>query len=135
MATLQFTTSLTQADLESVEPRFVDGVPRPRLLQVAGPLYLQITPSKVAPDGTYTVSKSWLFKFSIDGPRTGMGLGPLAKLSLAAALGKAYTLQEKVERKEDPLADVRRDRRKREEERNSPAHHLRRGRSALCGRP
>jgi integrase len=120
MATLQFTTSLTQPDLESAEPRFVDGVPRPRLLQVAGPLYLQITPSKVASDGTYTVSKSWLFKFSMDGHRTGMGLGPLAKLPLAAALGKAYTLQEKVERKEDPLAEERRDRRKRDEERNRP---------------
>jgi integrase len=120
MAAPRFTTLITPGDLESAEPRFVDGVPRSRLLQVAGPLYLQITPSKVASDGTYTVSKSWLFKFSIDGHRTGMGLGPLAKLPLDEAILEARELQKKVDRKENPLQEERRKRREREQERNRP---------------
>jgi integrase len=120
MATLEFTTSLEQADLENAGPRFVDGDPRPRprLLQVAGPLYLQITPGKSRPDGATPVYRSWLFKFSIDGHRGSMGLGPLSELPLAAALGKAFTLQEKVNRKENPVAEEQRARRKRDEERD-----------------
>jgi hypothetical protein len=120
MAVSRFTTSLTQADLESAEPRFVDGVPRPRLLQVAGPLYLQITPGKPRPDGTFPVSKSWLFKFSIDGHRAGMGLGSLAELPLDEALYRARQKQEQVNRKENPVEEERRARRKRDAERNRP---------------
>jgi hypothetical protein len=70
---------VTQEDCERAEPAFKDGAPRARLINVGGNLYLQITPSKVAPDDTYTVSKSWLFKYSIDGRGRGMGLGSFAK--------------------------------------------------------
>jgi integrase len=116
MAAARFTTSLTQPDLENAGPKVgVDGTPRPRLLQVAGNLYLQITPGKDR------VSRSWVFKFSIDGKRNGMGLGSLAEVPLDEALYRARQMQERVDRKEDPREEERRARRKRDEERSRPA--------------
>jgi integrase len=88
------------------------GAPRPRLLRVAGPLYLQITPGKTQP------YRSWLFKFSIDGRRGSMGLGSLSGLSLDDAILEARELQKKVDRKENPQAEAERARRKRDEERD-----------------
>jgi integrase len=90
-------------------------------MQVAGPLYLQITPGKKLSDGTHAVSRSWIFKFSIDRQRTGMGPGSLAELPLDEALYRARQMQERVDRKEDPREEERRAQRKREEERSRPA--------------
>jgi integrase len=79
---------------------------------------LQVTPGRVREDGSFNISRSFIYKFSIDGNRDSMGLGSLAELPLAAALGKAFTLQEKVNRKENPKTEEQRARRKRDEERN-----------------
>jgi Arm domain-containing DNA-binding protein len=61
-------------------------------------------------DGTYTVSKSWVFRYSLDGRECRLGLGSFDKLTLDRARLKAVLLQEQVERKEDPK--VQRDREK-----------------------
>jgi Arm DNA-binding domain len=105
---------VTQEDCERAEPAFKDGAPRARLINVGGNLYLQITPSKVAPDDTYTVSKSWLFKYSIDGRGRGMGLGSFAKMSLVEAQVEARVQQKKVDAKTDPLDEKKREKRERE---------------------
>jgi integrase len=123
MAAARFTTSLTQLDLENAGPGVgKDGKPRPRLLQVAGNLYLQITPSKKPrPDGTYALSRSWIFKFKVGKKRTGMGLGPLAELPLDDALYRARQMQEQVDRNENPIEEERRAQRKLEAEHSRPA--------------
>jgi integrase len=114
---------LTQHDCEHAPPAFTpDGLPKPKLYRVGAPgLYLQVSPGRVREDGSFNISRSFIYKFSIDGNRDSMGLGSLAELPLAAALGKAYTLQEKVNRKENPVAEEQRARSKRDEERNRPA--------------
>jgi hypothetical protein len=107
---------LTQADLESAQPGVrEDGSPCPRLLQVAGNLYLQITPGKDR------ISRSWIFKFKVGKKRTGMGLGSLADVPLEEALYRARQKQEQVDRGENPIEEERRAERKREAERARPA--------------
>jgi integrase len=90
-------------------------------MQVAGPLYLQITPSKKPrPDGTYALSRSWIFKFKVGKKRTGMGLGPLSELPLDEALYRARQKQEQVDRNENPIEEEKRARRKLEAAHNRP---------------
>jgi len=46
-------------------PRILDdGTPKTRLINLGNGLRLQVTPSKPRADGTYSVSRSWLFQFS-----------------------------------------------------------------------
>jgi len=58
-------------------------------------------PSKV--DGTYGVSRSWLFRFSLDGRERRLGLGSIKKMPLDKARIKAMALRELVDQKIDPL--------------------------------
>jgi hypothetical protein len=112
--------SLTQTDCETALPRFLDdGTPKTKLINLGDGLCLQVTPSKPRPDGTYAVSRSWLFRFSLDGREQRMGLGPLDRLPLNRARVKALALQEQVEQKINPLDEARRQRHERERERNA----------------
>jgi integrase len=115
-------TLLTQHDCEHAQPTFTpDGKPKAKLYSLGRGLHLQVTPGRACEDGTFTVSRSFIFKFNIDGKRYGMGLGSLSELRLDDALYKARQMQERVDRKEDPREEERRARRKRDEERNRPA--------------
>jgi integrase len=94
----------THADCENAPPSFRgDGTPKTKLYSISDGLCLQVTPSKVAPDGTYGVSRSFLFRFSIDGRERRMGLGPIDRMSLDKARIKALALRELVDQKIDPL--------------------------------
>jgi hypothetical protein len=111
---------LTQAECEAALPRFLDdGTPKTKLINVGDGLLLQVTPSKPRPDGTYAVSRSWLFRFSLDGREQRMGLGPLDRLPLNRARVKALALQELVEQKINPLEEARKQRRDRERKREA----------------
>src|SRR5215472_12153207 len=52
----------------------------PAVLHDGGGLYLRVSP---------TGSKSWVFRFQLDGKRRDMGLGPYPDISLAEARGRA----------------------------------------------
>ena len=52
----------------------------PRVLHDGGGLYLRVS---------HTGSKSWVFRFQLDGKRRDMGLGPYPEISLAEARGRA----------------------------------------------
>ena len=52
----------------------------PAVLHDGGGLYLRVS---------QTGSKSWVYRFQIDGKRRDMGLGPFPDISLAEARGKA----------------------------------------------
>jgi hypothetical protein len=52
----------------------------PAVLHDGGGLYLRVSP---------TASKSWVFRFQLDGRRRDMGLGPYPDISLAEARAKA----------------------------------------------
>ena len=51
----------------------------PAVLHDGGGLYLRVSPG----------SKSWVFRFQLDGRRRDMGLGPYPDISLAEARGRA----------------------------------------------
>ena len=78
---------LTQLDCERADATIKDGRPRARLLTL----------------GSYALSKSWLFSYSLDGKAHRIGLGPFDRLPLDRARVKALALQEQVEQKIDPL--------------------------------
>jgi integrase len=116
------TTPITQEYVESARPNFAaDGKPRPRMLSVGPNLFLQITPGRVQSDGSYSLSKSWVVKYSLDGKRGTISLGTLASLSLADAHVEALAIRKQVARKEDPAEQRRQERRARDTERNRPA--------------
>jgi integrase len=92
---------LSQTDLENAEPRIVNGVPKTRVLNLGNGLMLQIVPGKVV-DGQYSVSKSWLWRYSRDGIERRLGLGSFDKIPLKRARVKAEALQDQLERGIDP---------------------------------
>jgi integrase len=63
-----------------------------------GGLYLQITG-----DGDKSVSKSWIYRYQINGRRRDMGLGPVALFSLAEAREKALAARRLVYEGIDPI--------------------------------
>jgi hypothetical protein len=110
---------LTQLDCERADATIKDGRPRARLLTLGGGLCLQITPGKLREDGSYALSKSWLFSYSLDGKAHRIGLGPFDRLPLDRARVKALALQEQVEQKIDPLEQREQQRRERERQRDA----------------
>jgi integrase len=100
----------TQSDCENAPPAFRgDGTPKTKLYSIGNGLCLQVTPSNEPSkvDGTYGVSRSWLFRFSLDGRERRMGLGQIARMSLDKARIKAMALRELVDQKIDPLDQKR----------------------------
>ena len=67
----------TGSKLTAVEVAKAKG---PAVLHDGGGLYLRVSP---------TGSKSWVFRFQLDGKRRDMGLGPYPEISLAEARGRA----------------------------------------------
>jgi integrase len=111
MAKALTSLSLTHSDCETALPRFLDdGTPKTKLINIGDGLCLQVTPSKPRADGTYSVSRSWLFRYSLDGCERRMGLGPLDRLSLDRARIKALALRDLVDREIDPLEQKRQER-------------------------
>jgi integrase len=111
MAKATPTLITSQAECENAPPAFnSDGTPKTKLYTLGDGLCLQCTPSKVAADGTYGVSRSWLFRFSLDGRERRMGLGPLDRLSLDKGRIKALALREMVDQKVDPLEQKQQER-------------------------
>src|SRR5689334_25120818 len=66
----------------------------PAVLHDGGGLYLRVS-------GTGT--KSWVFRFQLDGKRRDMGLGPYPDVSLAAARDKAAAHRKQRHDGTDPL--------------------------------
>ena len=66
----------------------------PAVLHDGGGLYLRVSP---------TGSKSWVFRFQLDGKRRDMGLGPFPDISLAEARGKATEHRKQRHDGIDPL--------------------------------
>jgi len=62
-----------------------------------GGLWLQCTP------GVNGVTKSWLFRFQLNGRKRAMGLGPFPDVSLAKARDKAQQAREQLADERDPL--------------------------------
>jgi integrase len=77
--------------LSAVEVAKVKG---PAVLHDGGGLYLRVSP---------TGSKSWVFRFQLDGKRRDMGLGPYPDISLAAARGRATEHRKQRHGGIDPL--------------------------------
>ncbi|MDB5410289.1 MAG: integrase family protein, partial [Rhodospirillales bacterium] len=74
----------------------------PAVLHDGGGLYLRVAaPGK---DKTQPCSKSWVFRFQLDGKRRDMGLGPFPDVSLAEARDKATTHRRQRQDGTDPLA-------------------------------
>jgi len=94
---------LSETDLENAAPRIVNGVPKTRVLSLGNGLMLQIVPGKVI-DGQYSVSKSWLWRYSSAGVEHRLGLGSFDKIPLSRARVKAETLQDQLDRGIDPKA-------------------------------
>ncbi|MCC6208567.1 MAG: integrase arm-type DNA-binding domain-containing protein [Gammaproteobacteria bacterium] len=69
-----------------------------------GGLYLQVTPAR---------TKSWIFRFTLNGRSREMGLGPLDTVSLADARNKARDCRILLDRGIDPI-EVRREKRSQE---------------------
>jgi hypothetical protein len=97
----------TQAQCENAEPWDAkDGKPpRPRLYRIGNGLLLQATPTKPDENGTYNVSRSWLYRFTspVTGKERRKGLGSLDTLTLDIARLDARNLQRQVEAGIDPL--------------------------------
>ncbi len=66
----------------------------PAVLHDGGGLYLRVSP---------TGSKSWVFRFQLDGKRRDMGLGPFPDISLAEARGNASAHRKQRHEGIDPL--------------------------------
>jgi hypothetical protein len=72
-----------------------DGKLKARLLSCGAGLGLQITPGKRQDDGSYALTKSWLFSFRFAQKARGMGLGCFASTTPGAVNSpKALTLAE-----------------------------------------
>jgi integrase len=121
------TVTLTQSDCETAAPAFKDDVPRARLISIGKNLYLQVSPSKLDADGNYSVSRSWLFRASLDGKPVTKGLGPLAyvgkpdnsenALTLEDAKLEARGLAKDIKNKINPVEQERQARKERAQER------------------
>ena len=76
---------------------------RARLLSDGGNLYLQVT---IGRDNA--VSRSWVFRYELDGRRREMGLGALDTIGLSEARAKAHSLRKQLVDDIDPLEAKRR---------------------------
>lgn len=76
----------------------VAGLAEPGLYCDGGGLWLQVSPTR---------TKSWVFRYSVDGKRHHMGLGSLRDVSLAEARRLASEIGRRVRAGEDPLAERR----------------------------
>jgi integrase len=107
----------TQADLEAFEAPIVGGIPKTKLLKVSdGPssgLRVQVTPGRVQADGTYSTSKSWIFRYSLYGIERRAGLGSFDSLDLDHARALAIAMQDKVDHGIDPIEDKQQQREER----------------------
>src|SRR5262249_21506104 len=81
---------LTQVDLRQ---------PTPGLYADGGNLYLQVTINRES------VSRSWIFRFTINGKRRDMGLGAVHTISLKDARAKAAELRKVVHEGRDPITE------------------------------
>ncbi|MFC5738638.1 tyrosine-type recombinase/integrase [Sinirhodobacter huangdaonensis] len=70
---------------------------KPGFYSDGGGLYLQVS--------QFGGTKSWVFKFTVNGRRRGMGLGPIHTFSLAEARDKAAELRKVVADGRDPIAE------------------------------
>lgn len=70
---------------------------RPGFYSDGGGLYLQVS--------QFGGTKSWVFKFTVNGKRRGMGLGPIHTYSLAEAREKSGDLRKVVAEGRDPIAE------------------------------
>jgi Integrase len=70
---------------------------KPGFYSDGGGLYLQVS--------QFGGTKSWVFKFTVNGRRRGMGLGPIHTFSLAEARDKAAELRKIVADGRDPIAE------------------------------
>lgn len=98
---------LTQAQVESALPRMRKGVPRARLLSDGNNLALQIQPGAVKANGTYRVSRAWVFRYGVGRKEHRIGLGSLRKVSLKRARQLASDLQAIRKAGGDPLTEYR----------------------------
>lgn len=86
---------LTQKEVAHAKP---DGDSAAKLLADGGNLYLQCTRAR---DGT--ISRSWVFRYEMDGRRREMGLGPLSTIGLSEARDRATALRRQLLDDVDPL--------------------------------
>jgi integrase len=76
----------------------------PKVLHDGGGLYLRVAPNRRYGDGNEGPgSKSWVFRFQLDGKRRDMGLGPYPDISLAEARRKATECRKQRHDGIDPL--------------------------------
>jgi hypothetical protein len=97
----------------------VDGRPKTRVLSLGNGLLLQVVPSAVDANGTYSISKQWLYRYSLDGHEHRIGLRSFDRLSLDNARIEVRILQKQVEQKIDPLEQKQRQRKERERKRET----------------
>lgn len=108
---------LTARTVAAAGPK-VDGAQiRPAMYPDGGGLYLQVTPHKglgsadLDPrEANRTASRSWLFRFSLNGRVREMGLGPLRDIGLAEARELAVTARRLVRDGVDPIEHRERER-------------------------
>lgn len=70
---------------------------KPGFYSDGGGLYLQVS--------QFGGTKSWVFKYTVNGRRRGMGLGPIHTYSLAEAREKSGELRKVVAENHDPIAE------------------------------
>jgi integrase len=75
----------TQVAPEDTKCKIVGRRPRPTTIGYGGGLALQLTPGKVAADGTYSVAHSWLWRCYKDGKTVTRGLGSFPEVSINKA--------------------------------------------------
>ena len=90
---------LKQKQIEHAKP--IKGR-RAILISDGGNLYLQAT---IAKDGA--VTRSWVFRYEMDGERHDMGLGPLHTLGPGDARERALELRQQIKTGVDPLESRR----------------------------
>jgi integrase len=93
--------ALKSKEVENAKPAFSGSKQKliPKLYADGNGLFL-----RAAPAANGAITKSWVYRFQINGKRNDMGLGALADLTLANARIKALELRQMVVAKIDPLA-------------------------------
>jgi integrase len=77
----------------------------PGLYSDGGGLYLQVAPAQPADDGTPRVTKSWVFRYKVNGKLREMGLGALHTIPLAKAREKAGECRQLRLAGKDPIEE------------------------------
>jgi integrase len=93
---------LTHEDCLAVSPRLVDGKPCVCLAHVSDRLFVQVTPRKRG-----GASRSWIWRYSLDGKEHNVGLGSLDDVTLDRARGKIANYRDMLDRGECPLTRSR----------------------------